>query len=251
MIIRGLPGIKAATFRKGDQRFVFNQAEGKYEAHEEYILDTDGSNFLEAMNHPAVDSTRVYSTHVHDIYNQLGIEATRSVLYNEIQTLFEDGTVNYRHLGLLVDVMCRAGRLMSVDRYGINKLDIGPLAKASFEETERILLKAAVFGEMDPITGVSANIMTGQPIRGGTAFSDILLDEVAVLRLQKGLPPAAPLDMEDDAPTDEQLEAQLNTDPDDICAANRLRLNINLPKAKALIEDEPDVDIMMLDAEEP
>jgi len=250
VIIRGLPGIKAATFRKGDQRFVFNQAEGKYEAHEEYILDTDGSNFLEAMNHPAVDSTRVYSTHVHDIYNQLGIEATRSVLYNEIQTLFEDGTVNYRHLGLLVDVMCRAGRLMSVDRYGINKLDIGPLAKASFEETERILLKAAVFGEMDPITGVSANIMTGQPIRGGTAFSDILLDEVAVLRLQKGLPPAAPLDMEDDAPTDEQLEAQLNTDPDDICAANRLRLNINLPKAKALIEDEPDVDIMVLDAEE-
>ena len=251
VIIRGLPGIKAATFRKGDQRFVFNQAEGKYEAHEEYILDTDGSNFLEAMNHPAVDSTRVYSTHVHDIYNQLGIEATRSVLYNEIQTLFEDGTVNYRHLGLLVDVMCRAGRLMSVDRYGINKLDIGPLAKASFEETERILLKAAVFGEMDPITGVSANIMTGQPIRGGTAFSDILLDEVAVLRLQKGLPPAAPLDMEDDAPTEEQLEAQLNTDPDDICAANRLRLNINLPKAKALIEDEPDVDIMVLDAEEP
>ena len=250
VIIRGLPGIKAATFRKGDQRFVFNQTEGKYEAHEEYILDTDGSNFLEAMNHPAVDSTRVYSTHVHDIYNQLGIEATRAVLYNEIQTLFEDGTVNYRHLGLLVDVMCRAGRLMSVDRYGINKLDIGPLAKASFEETERILLKAAVFGEMDPITGVSANIMTGQPIRGGTAFSDILLDEVAVLRLQKGLPPAAPLDMEDDAPTEEQLEAQLTTDPDDICAANRLRLNINLPKAKTLIEDEPDVDIMMLDAEE-
>ena len=249
VIIRGLPGIKAATFRKGDQRFVFNEKEGKYEAHEEYILDTDGSNFLEVMNHPAVDASRVYSTHVHDIYNQLGIEATRAVLYNEIQTLFEDGTVNYRHLGLLVDVMCRAGRLMSVDRYGINKLDIGPLAKASFEETERILLKAAVFGEMDPITGVSANIMTGQPIRGGTAFSDILLDEVAVMRLQKGLPPAAPLDQEEDAPTEEQIEAQLTTDPADICSANRLRLNINLPKAKTLIEDEPDVDIMVLDGE--
>lgn len=241
VIIRGLPGIKAATFRKGDPRFYFNEAEGKYESREEYILDTDGSNFLEAMNHPAVDATRVYSTHVHDVYAQLGIEATRAVLYNEIQTLFEEGQINYRHLGLLVDVMCRAGRLMSVDRYGINKLDIGPLAKASFEETERILLKAAVFGEMDPVTGVSANIMAGQPIRGGTAFSDILLDENAVLRLQKGLPQTSTEVVE------EEVEEDLYQDPNDICSSNRLRLNITLPKAKAIIEDEPDVEIAVLE----
>ena len=247
VVIRGMPGIKAATFRKGDPRYKFNEAEGKYESKEEYILDTDGSNFLEAMNHPAVDATRVYSTHVHDIYAQLGIEATRAVLYNEIQTLFEEGQINYRHLGLLVDVMCRAGRLMSVDRYGINKLDIGPLAKASFEETERILLKAAVFGEMDPVTGVSANIMTGQPIRGGTAFSDILLDEVAVMRLQKGLPAAGSLDFEEEGPTEEQMDERFAQDPNDICSTSRLRLNINLPKSKTLLEDEPDIEIAVLE----
>ena len=247
VIIRGLPGIKAATFRKGDGRFVFNAAEGKYEKSEEYILDTDGSNFLEVMNHPAVDASRVYSTHVHDIYSQLGIEATRAVLYNEIQTLFEEGQINYRHLGLLVDVMCRAGRLMSVDRYGINKLDIGPLAKASFEETERILLKAAVFGEMDPVTGVSASIMTGQPIRAGTAFSDIMLDEMAVLRLQKGLPPAAPLGGDDEGPTQDQVDQELSLDPNDMCSQSRLRLNINLPKAKATLEDEPDIEIAVVE----
>jgi len=247
VIIRGLPGIKAATFRKGDGRFLFNAAEGKYEKKEEYILDTDGSNFLEAMNHPAVDATRVYSTHVHDIYSQLGIEATRAVLYNEIQTLFEEGQINYRHLGLLVDTMCRAGRLMSVDRYGINKQDIGPLAKASFEETERILLKAAVFGEMDPVTGVSASIMTGQPIRAGTAFSDIMLDEVAVLRLQKGLPPAAPLGGDDEGPTQDQVDQELTLDPNDMCSQSRLRLNINLPKAKTTMEDEPDIEIAVVE----
>jgi DNA-directed RNA polymerase II subunit RPB1 len=246
VVIRGLPGIKAATFRKGDERMVFSEKEGKYEGKEEYILDTDGSNFLDVMNHPAVDASRVYSTHVHDIYGQLGIEATRAVLYNEIQTLFEEGQINYRHLGLLVDVMCRAGRLMSVDRYGINKLDIGPLAKASFEETERILLKAAVFGEMDPVTGVSANIMTGQPIRGGTAFSDILLDEVAVLRLQKGLPAAKPLDEEEDAPDQDEIEARLEQDPNDICSTNRLKMNITMPKAKTLLEDEPDIEIAVI-----
>ena len=246
VIIRGLPGIKAVTFRKGDQTYVFNKEAGKYETKEEYILDTDGSNFLEVMNHPAVDATRIYSTHVHDINENLGIEATRAVLYNEIQTLFEEGQINYRHLGLLVDVMCRAGRLMSVDRYGINKLDIGPLAKASFEETERILLKAAVFGEMDPVTGVSANIMAGQPIRGGTAFSDILLDEVALMRLQKGLPPAMESEQED-TPSQDAIDAQLYQDPNDMCSSNRLRMNISMPKAKATIEDEPDIEMMVVD----
>ena len=252
VIIRGLPGIKAATFRKGSERLRFMEESGKYETSEEYILDTDGSNFLEVMNHPAVDATRVTSTHVHDIYSVLGIEATRHILYTEITTLFEDGQINYRHLGLLVDVMTRAGRLMSVDRYGINKLDIGPLAKASFEETERILLKAAVFGEIDPITGVSANIMTGQPIRGGTAFSDILLDESAVLRLQKGLPPVtdyragreAPLTPVDYADPDAQAEGT------DACSPSRLRMNLTLPATKTRITDEPDIEFVELEDDE-
>ena len=247
VIIRGLPGIKAATFRKGSERLSYNEEEGKYKTSEEYILDTDGSNFLEVMNHPAVDATRVTSTHVHDVYPLLGIEATRHTLYTEITTLFEDGQINYRHLGLLVDVMTRAGRLMSVDRYGINKLDIGPLAKASFEETERILLKAAVFGEIDPVTGVSANIMTGQPIRGGTAFSDILLDEAALLRLQKGLPPVGDYAAGREAPAteDDALEAPA----DDFCSPSRLRMNLTLPTTKARLSDEPDIEFVELEEE--
>ena len=241
VIIRGLPGIKAVTFRKGSELLTYNKNEGKYETREEYILDTDGTNLLEVMNHPAVDATRVTSTHVHDIYPILGIEATRHILYTEITTLFEEGQINYRHLGLLVDVMTRAGRLMSVDRYGINKLDIGPLAKASFEETERILLKAAVFGEIDPVTGVSANIMTGQPIRGGTAFSDILLDEVAVLRLQKGLP--QPTVLEGEAPF---VEDEDEVPENDMCNAARLKMNLTLPTSMVYLEDEPDIEFSEL-----
>uniref|UniRef100_A0A6C0DQY4 DNA-directed RNA polymerase n=1 Tax=viral metagenome TaxID=1070528 RepID=A0A6C0DQY4_9ZZZZ len=244
VIIRGFLGIKAVTFRKGEERLQFK--EGKYVPQEEYILDTDGSNFQEVLNHPAVDATRVYSTHVYDIYGQLGIEATRQVLFNEIQTLFEEGQINYRHLGLLLDVMTRAGRLMSVDRYGINKNDIGVLAKASFEETEGILLKAAVFAEIDPVTGVSANIMTGQPIRGGTTFSDILLDEVAFLRMQQGLPPVKQVDDSMDAPppTQDEVDQELYSNPDDPCSASRLRVNIALPKANQYLEEEEDIELV-------
>jgi DNA-directed RNA polymerase II subunit RPB1 len=241
IVIRGLPGIKAVTFRKDKQ--TVEMSEGKYEQVEQYILDTDGSNFIKVMNHPAVDGTKLYSTNVWDVYEVLGIEATRAILFNEINGLFESVGVNYRHLCLLCDVMTRFGKLMSIDRYGINKNDIGTLAKASFEETEKILLKAALFGEVDPVTGVSANIMMGQPIRGGTAFSQVLMDDQMLGNLlesvdidkYKGV-----LDDEEEGDITTLGEAGLQlADP---CSTTQFQMNMVLPATKAIIE-EPEIEI--------
>ena len=248
IVIRGLPGIKAVTFRK-DKNFVERVGgdEGKYEPVEQYVLDTDGSNFIKVMNHPAVDGTRLYSTNVWDVYEVLGIEAARSVLFNEINGPFAEVGVNYRHLCLLCDVMTRSGKLMSIDRYGINKNDIGTLAKASFEETEKILLKAALFGEMDPVTGVSANIMMGQPIRGGTAFSQIMLDDQALIQLLKDVDMekvASKLEEEeagDLSRLDESREKML-----DPCATVQFQSSIVLPPAKTVM-DEPDIELEILE----
>ena len=243
--IRGVPGIKAASFSKSETRVEI--IEGKPQKVAEYTIDTDGSNFIEVMNHPAVDPTRLYSTNVHDVIDILGIEAARATLLTEIDSLFADAGVNYRHLGLLIDTMTRNGRLMSVDRYGINKNNIGPLAKASFEETERILLKAALFGELDPVTGVSAKIMTGQPIRGGTTFSQLLLDEAAFMRLQKGLPPVADVEEEDVEELDEQdIAEELAVATDDRCNTVRLRMNTVMPDADVELE-EPDIEFNVLE----
>jgi DNA-directed RNA polymerase beta' subunit len=246
VVIRGLPGIKAVTFRKDKQQVEMQN--GKYEVVEQYVLDTDGSNFIKVMNHPAVDGTRLYSTNVWDVYEVLGIEATRAVLFNEIQGLFESVGVNYRHLCLLCDVMTRFGKLMSIDRYGINKNDIGTLAKASFEETEKILLKAALFGEIDPVTGVSANIMMGQPIRGGTAFSQVLMDDQMLSKLlesvnienyKKGM-----LENEEEGDISGLGEAGLQlADP---CSSTQFQMNMVLPSGKAAIE-EPEIELDIID----
>ena len=243
--VRGVPGIKAASFSKAENRVEI--IDGKPQKVTEYTIDTDGSNFIEVMNHPAVDPTRLYSTNVHDVLDILGIEAARATLLTEIDSLFADAPVNYRHLGLLIDTMTRNGRLMSVDRYGINKNNIGPLAKASFEETEKILLRAALFGEMDPVTGVSAKIMTGQPIRGGTNFSQLLLDEAALMRLQKGLPPVAdPLEEDVDDLDDEDIAEELAVAVGDKCNTVRLRMNMVMPDGDVDLE-EPDVEMNVLE----
>ena len=250
IVIRGVSGIKSVSYRQ--EKNYYELRDGKYEAIDQYILDTDGSNFLDIMNHPYVNGNGVMSSHVHDIYENLGIEAARATLLNEITNLFADaGGVDFRHLGLLCDWMTRVGKLLSVDRYGINKQDIGPLAKASFEETEKILLKAALYGEIDPITGVSANIMTGQPIKGGTGFSEILLDENSLIRLQDGLPPVEEGDEEDEEyePTQENIDEALYETAEDKCAAINLKLNVTLPQESTHIE-EPDVDMYTIDEEE-
>jgi DNA-directed RNA polymerase beta' subunit len=256
IVIRGVPGIKDVTFRKDKQyvevvtttQMVGNKEikTSKYEQVEQFVLDTNGSNFIKVMNHPMVDGTKVYSTNVWDVYEVLGIEATRATLFNEINGLFDSVGVNYRHLCLLCDVMTRSGQLMSIDRYGINKNDIGTLAKASFEETEKILLKAALFGEVDPVTGVSANIMMGQPIRGGTSFSQILLDDQMLPSLlQTTKEKMAKVEEEDDDIDLEYLHRE-GMDLFDPCSKNQFHTSMVLPQPKASMKEE-DIEIEILD----
>jgi DNA-directed RNA polymerase II subunit RPB1 len=245
IVIRGVPGIKGVTFRLDKEKMI--EVDGEYKQLEQYILDTDGSNFLEVANHPAVDGNRLYSTNVHDIHESLGIEAARAGLLQEITGLFDEVGVNQRHLGLLCDIMTRPGRFVSMDRYGINKLDIGPLAKASFEETEKILLKASLFGEVDPVVGVSANIMTGQPIRGGTNFTQVLLDEQALPKMMarvagRGLT----IEAEEEGLDEYQLEQELKDDIADPCGVSKFQvMRMAMPTGYTMIE-EPDMEMVVV-----
>ena len=93
--------------------------------------------------------------------------------------------MNYRHLSLLIDTMTYKGQLMSIDRHGINRGDIGPLAKSSFEETTDMLINASIFAEYDNVNGVSANVMLGQQAPCGTGDSSLILDEEHLIELMK------------------------------------------------------------------
>jgi hypothetical protein len=82
--------------------------------------------------------------------------------------------------------------------------------------------------------------MTGQPIRGGTSFSQILLDEDAVINLQKEMEDLAPMDHED------EKQGQDKEGEDDMCSPSRLRMNMTLPTATQTI-DEDDVELVVLE----
>jgi DNA-directed RNA polymerase beta' subunit len=157
---------------------VGDSKDDKYKMKTEMVLYTTGTNLDEILNHPEVDSFRTTTSDVIEIYEILGVEAARYALYQELKELLDSAgtSVNYRHISLLIDTMTNKGTMMSIDRHGINRGDIGPLAKSSFEETTDILIKASMFGEYDKINGVSANIMLGQLPPCGTGDADILFD---------------------------------------------------------------------------
>ena len=84
--------------------------------------------------------------------------------------------VNYRHISTLVDVMSLRGRLTSITRSGINRVDSGVLRKCTFEETVEMLLEGSVFSEKDCLNGISENIIMGQLGPFGSGAFGVSLD---------------------------------------------------------------------------
>ena len=181
IVIKGIKNINLVSMYKNKNHYELES--NSYIQKEEWVLSTNGINLITIFNSPNIDFTRTISNDIYEVYDLLGIEAARKLLLLEIKDVIESSGnyVNYRHLSLLVDTMTNRGALMSIDRFGINRGNIGPLAKCSFEETTDQLFKAAIFGEVDNLTGVSSNIMMGQIPPCGTGDTNILIDETKLL----------------------------------------------------------------------
>jgi DNA-directed RNA polymerase II subunit RPB1 len=88
-------------------------------------------------------------------------------------------------MALLCDRMTFSKKMISIFRHGINNDDIGPIAKASFEETPEMFLKAARHAELDTLRGISANVMCGQEGLFGTAAFQVVLDINEMINLEE------------------------------------------------------------------
>ena len=176
VVIKGVKGITNIVMSEQDY---YSFSNGEINKEKTWILETDGVNLLNVFNSLYVDFIHTYSNDIIEVYNCLGIEAARELLIEQITEVieYEGSYINDRHIELLCDIMTNKGILTAINRQGINRGDIGPLAKCSFEDTTDQLIKAGIFGEQDKLNGVSSNIMMGQIIKAGTGMCDIYLDE--------------------------------------------------------------------------
>ena len=185
LVLRGIKDVDKVMIRKITDNV--EEIDNKYEKREMWVLDTVGSNLLDILGLDFVDKTRTITNDIQEIYNVLGIESARQAIFDEFSEAieFDGGYINYHHLTVLADRMTCSDKMISIFRHGINSDDIGPIAKASFEETPEIFLKAARHGEIDNMRGVSSNIMCGQEGYFGTSSFQVVLDFDKVIELNK------------------------------------------------------------------
>lgn len=157
---------------------------------EEWIVETNGINsrdispqninFKNLLSLENVDSNRTISNNLWDIYEVLGIEATRDFLISEFMEIM-DG-INPCHSQLLVDRMTHGGTISSITRYTMKKDESGPFGRASFEESMDNFVNAAMKGEIEPTKGISASIICGKRSSIGTGMMDLRLDMRKIMK---------------------------------------------------------------------
>ena len=145
----------------------------------EWVIHTEGSNLGSVLKLEGIDKVRTSTNDIHEIEKVLGIEAARNAIIREAQnTMEEQGlTVDVRHIMLVADMMTADGSVKSIGRHGISGEKASVLARASFEETGKHLLRASIRGEIDHLTGIIENIIIGQPIPLGTGSVGVIMKQ--------------------------------------------------------------------------
>ena len=100
IVLRGVEGIQNVNLRKLQNNVI--RDDGKYVQKDVWLLDTTGTNLMEIMALDFIDGNRTYSNDIKEIFDVLGIEAARQIIYNEFVDVmeFSDVYINYHHLSL-------------------------------------------------------------------------------------------------------------------------------------------------------
>jgi DNA-directed RNA polymerase II subunit RPB1 len=229
IVLRGIKGIDKVILRKvKDTVFEKN---GIYKKEDIWVLDTVGTNMLDVLALDYIDNTRLISNDIVEVFNVLGIEAARQTILNElVEVISYDGTyINYHNYCVLCDRMTATSKLISISRHGINNDNIGPIAKASFEETPEMFLKAAKHAELDNMRGVSANVMCGQEGFFGTSLFQVVLNIEEMMALEA---------VSEYKPVDDSLEIEnffgKVENPLDACSRDNLLIQNNVSNIKTI-----------------
>lgn len=176
MIVMGIKSVNKVYMREFKK--VFYKRDGTKEYKAEFVLDTVGSNLRDILNLSTIDSSKTISNKIHEVYDILGIEASRNLILHEINGVLKASGIylNQKHLYLLCDIMTNKGYINTIDRHGMNKSDTGPLAKCSFEETDDQLTKAAIFNHIDGMDSIASSLIMGQMAKCGTGLPELDMD---------------------------------------------------------------------------
>jgi DNA-directed RNA polymerase II subunit RPB1 len=225
IVLRGVEGIRNVLPRKLQNYIV--KDEGKYSRKDVWILDTTGTNLLEVLALDYIDTTRTYGNDISEIFNVLGIEAARQIIFNEFTDVmeFSDVNINYHHLSLLCDRMTSNKDMVPIFRSGILHDNIGPISKSTFEVHTEVFLGAARHADFDNMRGVSASVMMGQHGYFGTGCFGLVLDMKEMENMDS-------VEVESKDKTIEDIFGKFE-EKGDTCSKNKIEIKNNIAAIKS------------------
>ena len=222
IVLRGISSISNALPRKIQN--MVTKDDGKYVRKDTWVVDTTGTNLIDALGADYIDSTRTYSNDIKEVFDVLGIEAARQVIHNELVEVMEFSGVyiNYHHTSLLCDRMTSNQNMVSIFRTGIIEDNIGPIAKATFEVHTEVLLDAARHADFDHMRGVSANVMCGQNGYYGTSAFQLVLDMKEMEHLEDQI-----ADTQNAAEHIDEMFSRITLESE-VCPRNKIEMENNI-----------------------
>jgi DNA-directed RNA polymerase II subunit RPB1 len=234
IVLRGVSGITNVLPRKVSNSV--KKVDSKYIQNDIWVLDTTGTNLLEVLSSEFIDVKRTFSNDIKEVFNVLGIEAARQVLYNELMEVmdFSGVYINYHHASVLCDRMTSNHNMVAIFRSGILNDDIGPISKSTFEVHTEVLLEASRHADFDHMRGVSANVMMGQMGTYGTGAFNLVLDTDAYKNMES-------VDV-NRINREEEIDEMFGglEDKNDSCAKQNIQINNNISAIKQ--NDKGDCD---------
>lgn len=161
-VVREIPGLRNASWNKNS-------------------LVIEGSDFIQLvkiLNEESLDGVldaySAYSNDIYSVYTSLGVEAARTVIVREIESVFDvyGISINIRHLYLVADYMTRRGKYEPFSRTAFN-MDDSFILKTSFESSYANLKKSALYADSDPLITPSSSVTVGNRMRHGTGSFDL------------------------------------------------------------------------------
>jgi DNA-directed RNA polymerase beta' subunit len=151
-----------------------------------FAIETDGSNTSEILKNSYIDVYNTQTDSIQEFARIFGIAAAQNKIVNEMQKVMD--LPNSNHATVYAAEMCWTGAVTSLRSAGLAAREASNIGlQLSFQSQNRVIENTSSNGYVDKISGMASSMILGQPIKMGTQYNSIIVNENYVSKSSKNL----------------------------------------------------------------
>ena len=149
-----------------------------------FAVETMGSNLKSCFYAcPRIDSTRSWTNDVQEMYQTFGADISQIIAEQELSSAL-DHAVDPRHPKLATRMQHYFGLPLGMTRFGVLQQQDSPISRLAFETPGMVANESALFGRVDELKSIPANLFVGNEMPVGTKKTTICTKNEFPFRLE-------------------------------------------------------------------